>query len=126
MLPRLSNEHGGLIKEPVPFFSDLGNLHDAKIRRLEWNPSVREMVLGVDDLYSNFVDLPEHPGRQPVQLILSGVSKVEIAVIPDKFAMRIVDFEIEEVSGSVLRISVNVGPSGFIRIACESIAGSPE
>ena len=124
MLPHLSNEHSHRIEAPARFFAELGNLHDAKILRLEWNPAERKVVLTLDDLYSNFVGLPEHTGRQPVCLVMSGVSRLEIDATPDKFPLRIVDFEIDEATaGTEMHVVVNLGPSGLMRATFDSIAG---
>jgi hypothetical protein len=80
----------------------------------------------LDDLYSNFVGLSEYVGAQPVRLILRNISKLEIDATPDKFPMRIVDFEVEEdTSDSKVRVFVNMGSTGFIRITCDSISGFP-
>lgn len=124
MLPRLINETGGRIATPALFFSELGNLHDAKIQLIEWDPVQSKISFVLDDLYSNFVGLPEYPGTQSVRLILSNVSKLEIDVTPDKFPMRVIDFEVEEeMSDSRMRVLVNVGPTGLMQITCGSIEG---
>lgn len=126
MLPCLINKHGGRIEAPTLFFSELGNLHDAKIQLIEWNPIQGEIAFVLDDLYSNFVGLSEYVGIQPVRLILRNIFKLDIDAIPDKYPMRIVDFEVEEDSSdSKVRVFVNMGSRGFIRITCDSIAGFP-
>lgn len=126
MLPCLVNENGGRIAMPASFFSELGNLHDAKIKLVEWDPIQSKIVLVLDDLYSNFVGLSEYQGAQPVRLILSNVSKFKTDVYPDKSPMRIIDFEVaEENHDSEVSVFVNVGPTGFMQITCDAISGCP-
>lgn len=121
MLPNVDDE-AGCIASPARFFSDLGNLHDAKIRLFEWNPDQWKVSFVLDDLYSNFVGLPEYPGVQPIKLILGNVSKLEIEAVADMFPMRVMDFEIKgEVSDSKIHILVSVVPTGLMLIVCESI-----
>ena len=126
MLPRLNDEHSRSIETPARFFAELGNLHDAKIDAMDWNPAEQKVVLALDDLYSNFVGLPEYIGKQPVCLILSGVSRLEIEVTLDAFPLRIVDFEIDDtISDAKMKVIASFGPSGFIRATCDSIGGRP-
>lgn len=123
MLPRLTNEKGGRIEAPTLFFSELGNLHDARIRLFEWIPTGGEIAFVLDDLYANFEGLPEYEGAQPLRLVLGGVSGVEVNATSDKFPMRIMDFEVEEdPAESKLRVLVKVA-TGFIRVECGAIAG---
>ena len=127
MLPRLINKHAGRIETPTLFFSELGNLHDAKIQLIDWNLVQGEIAFELDDLYSNFVGLSEYEGIQPVRLILRNIFKFEIDATPNKYPIRILDFEVEEdVYDSNVRVFVNMGSSGFIRITCDSIAGFPK
>lgn len=122
MRTNLIKRQEGRLETPALFFSELGNLHDATIQFIEWNPVQWKISFVLDDLYSNFKGLPEYPGAQPATLILSSVSKLEIQVEADKFPMRVMDFEVEgEHSESTIRILVNVGPVGFIRAECNSI-----
>lgn len=126
MIPRLGSEHAEYIRAPATFFSDLGNLHDAEIQLVEWSPPHQEVVFLIDDLYSNFIDLPEYPGLQPVRLAVEGVSKLEANVTRDKMSLRVMDFEVEETSAdSSLQITVKFTPAGQIRIVGTSIAFRP-
>lgn len=123
MLPRLTNENEGRIEAPTLFFDELGNLHDARIRLFEWDPIRGEIVFVFDDLYANFEGLPEYEGAQPVRLVLSDVSDIEINMTSDNSQLWVLDFEVEEDSAeSKLRVLVNLA-TGLIRVECSSIAG---
>ena len=111
---------------PTLFFSELGNLHDAKISSIEWDLKQHEIAISIDDLYSNFVDLAEYVGLKPVRLILTGVSGLEVNVASDQFPLRIMDFEVEEVCpGTKVQVAITLDPSGVMRMACKSISCQP-
>jgi hypothetical protein len=123
MLPRPNSDSEPYIKAPEFFFKELGYLHDARINEIGWDPVQRAFALLVNDLYANFVGFPEYEGSQPVQLIMSDVCRIQIDVTPDRFALRIMDFEVEEPgSGLHIYVKVRLDPSGFIRVECNSIA----
>lgn len=123
MLPSLSAEREGRVDTPVQFFYALGNLHDARIESIEWNVLQQEIALVVDDLYSNFEGFAEYPGRQMARLSLRHVSKWESDIVPDRFPVAILDFEVEEdPSRLMLRVRVRTG-IGVVRVECKSICG---
>jgi hypothetical protein len=71
---------GASIEDPAQYFSELGNLHDAKIGLIEWNLARGELSFVVNDIYSNFRGLPGYLGPQPVQIVLAGVAAMEVRV----------------------------------------------
>jgi hypothetical protein len=126
MLPRVNNIDETSLPSPASFFRELGNLHDAIVTQVTWNPAHREIILVVDDLYSNFVGLPEYPGLQRAILIMRGVSRMQSDVTPDRFKQRILDLEIEQADSAVqIRVSLKFDPSGSLSIECSSIACRP-
>ena len=125
MLPTPNAEINKCIEMPVDYFSALGNLHDAKISLMEWNPIRKQATITVNDLYSNFYGLPEYPGQTPVCLTAFDVSALEMKIMTDRFPVRIQDFEVDELSsGPGWCILVNCTSSGSIRIVCQSLACS--
>jgi hypothetical protein len=126
MLPRVNNIDESSLPSPASFFKELGNLHDAIVTQVTWNPVQREIVIVVDDLYANFVGLPEYPGLQRAALIMAGVSRMQSDVTSDRFKPRILDLEIEQTHSAVQnRVSVKFDPSGSLSIECSSIACRP-
>ncbi|MFX9123783.1 hypothetical protein ABTN41_20190, partial [Acinetobacter baumannii] len=81
----------------------------------------QEVTFGIDDLYCNFVGLPEYVGAQPASLIMNGISRLEIHASSDELPIRIIDFELTEVE-SCLQIEVTLGPAGHARIHCSTVA----
>src|SRR5437868_15355773 len=127
MIPSLGKEHAKRIQEPVKFFSELGNLHDARIRLVEWNPVQQEIAFLIDALYSNFDGLPEYPGLQPVRLAVGGVRWLGADVIRDEALLLIMDFAVEEASpDSTIHVTVKFVPSGHTRIAGKLISCRPQ
>jgi hypothetical protein len=123
MLPQPNSEDDACITGPVSFFNELGNLHDARITEFLWSPDARVVTVTIDDLYANFVGLPEYVRLQPARVIMSNVSRVRMDVDSDRFPLRIMDFEVEA-SGTdpELHISLTFDPSGSVQIECHSVA----
>jgi hypothetical protein len=123
MLPQVNAVDEPCITSPISYFRELGNLHDTKLTEVSWKPAQHEIAIVVDDIYANFLGLPEYPGLQSAILIFSGVSKLQGDVESTKFLPRIMDFEIEEdVAGKRLCVTVNLESSGSIRVECQAIA----
>ena|SRR2546423_1121530 len=119
MLPQPNSDDEAYIREPISFFHELGNLHDAYVNEFQWSPFKREMAIAINDLYSNFVDLPEYDRLQPVRLILSGVSRVQIDVTSDSPPLRVSE------SGPQIHIVVVFEHDGSVQIDCDSVACRP-
>lgn len=123
MLPRVNSSMERSINGPEAFFRQLGNLHDSKLRAIEFNLGQQKIQLVVDDLYANFRGLAEYPGVQPVRLTLDTVSEVQFALASQPLPMRIMDFEVSQVGISPsMRVAVKFDPAGSINIVCGSIA----
>lgn len=126
MLPRVNSVDESSLPSPASYFRELGNLHDAIVTQVTWSPVQREIAIVVDDLYANFVGLPEYPGPQGATLIMAGVSRMQSDVTSDRFRSRILDLEIEQThSGVQIRVSVKFDSSGSLSIECCSIACRP-
>jgi hypothetical protein len=126
MLPQPNNDDEACIKEPVSFFDELGNLHDADVNEFQWNPFKREIAIAIDDLYANFLDLPEYDRLQPVRLIMCGVSRVQIDVRSDGPPLRIKSLEVYGSSpGPQIHITVMFDHAGNMQIDCDSVACRP-
>lgn len=126
MLPHVNDTDESPLPAPASFFRDLGNLHDAVVTQVTWNPVLREIAIVVDDLYANFVGLPEYPGLQRASLNMAGVVRIQSDVTSDRFKPRILDLEIEQTQPAVqIKVSVKFNSSGSLSIECSSIACRP-
>jgi len=111
------------VEQPVIFISELGNLHDAEIESIEWNPALQEILFKIEDLHSNFLDLPEYTDIRPARLTLHGVEKFESNISPDGFRLCVMDFEVVKGSlNSGYEVSITFTPSGIMKISCASIS----
>jgi len=122
LLPRPDHSENSFIKSPDSFFGDLGNLHDSQIIEIRWKPTHRQALVVVDDMYANFVGLPEQMGIQPAQIIATNVSKIEMAVENDEFPLRVMDMEAITQPDLSVDIVIKLDPSGSIRINCTAVA----
>lgn len=122
MLPAPSLKSATPIELPREFFFALGNLHDAEITALKWEPAQKRVSILLEDLYSNFLGLPEYPGKTAACFIAFGAGLFEVDVSPDQFPLRIQDWEIDpDYEGSGLRVLVSFGPNGHMRFDCSGI-----
>jgi hypothetical protein len=82
--------------------------------------------LVIDDLYANFLGLPEYVQLQPARLVMANVSWLQTDISSPNFTPRIMDFEVEEFEGSAkLKITVTFDPFGSMNVECATIACRP-
>jgi hypothetical protein len=125
MLPRPNSDDETSIQEPIPFFDKLGHLHDADVTEFQWRPFEREITIAISDLYSNFAGVAGYDEQpQPVRLILTGVSKMQIDVASDSPPLRIRSFEASR-PASCIHILATLDHDGSVQIDCEAIVCRP-
>ena len=108
------------IEDPEKYFNSLGGLHDARVERIDWLPGEQKFILFIDDLNSNFLDLPEYEGLAPVQLLLNGVESVNFKFAKCESYLNIYEFTIHK-SSSRLEVNIKFWPSGQCDLQCSSI-----
>lgn len=74
-----------LIADPKKFSDDLGNLHDAWIRTVDYSASGETLELGIDDLNAVFrnwapSETPE-PEARPARLLFAGVTDLQFGIV---------------------------------------------
>jgi len=111
------------IDDPVSFFRDLGNIHDAKIESIVIDLARRRIFIHVDDLYRNFVGLSDYKGAKPCDILLNNVREFRIFPIDLESIKRIIDFETTS-SHRGISIEIKLSPAGSLFIECESISVS--
>jgi len=109
-----------VLNNPHEFFSELGDLHDARIERVQWLLHERRLTISIDDLYSNFLDLPEYKGLTPATIILNDVEDIEVNIGPVDDRINIFEFNAKVVDSSI-NVNVTCWPGGRIDIKCGSI-----
>ncbi|MFZ6875716.1 hypothetical protein ACO0LF_26920 [Undibacterium sp. Di27W] len=100
------------IPDPVAFFLTLGGLHDARFHASA-NPADKTLTLEIDDINTNFLGMPEYPGKDPAIFIFSTVAGVDMNYdVDDASNCRIYDMEIKtewDARRSTMNISISPG-----------------
>ena len=110
----------GHIENPEDFFHQLGLLHDARIESFKWVPPERKVHINIDDLNSNFLDLPEYEGLLPATLVFSNVRKMIVGIDPTQETLNIYELETKSATTQI-NVIINFWPGGKIEFNCESI-----
>ena len=108
-----------LIADPKKFSDDLGNLHDAWIKTVDYSASGQTLELGIDDLnaaFRNWVpsETPE-PEERPSRLLLTGVTDLQFGTVTDT-GLRISALEIEP-CGPSSKLIIALSDGGIPSIA---------
>jgi hypothetical protein len=113
----LQNE---VINDPKSFFDELGGLHDACVENFSWDMKRKALCISVDDLNSNFLDLPEYQGLRAVDIIFIGVVTVDVNVqiLDDIFRVYDMDFINEN---ETYEVKIDCSPGGYFKCKCRAI-----
>jgi len=99
------------------FIESLGELHDARLIRMQWLPQDERFEIEVADMYSNFLGLPEYPGAARGMFTFSGVSALDVSVVLKVERLTIYGWEFDAAGTSNILFS----PGGRIVVACNQI-----
>jgi hypothetical protein len=108
-----------VIHKPNVYFSDLGGLHDAVITDFSWNQDNQVLKIGVDDLNSNFLDLPEYEGLRTGQMLFTGVRNFDFDIQLKDSDLSIYSFLVEE--EMCYSVYIKCSPGGYIKCQCKEI-----
>lgn len=108
------------LSEPKAFFDELGGLHDARIIAFSWSSEEKVLRIGIDDLNSNFLDLPEYQGLRPVEIAFISVTYLDCDMQISRENFSIYDMEIRPKEG-FLSVDISCAPSGYFKCRCETI-----
>ena len=112
-----------MIPDPKSFFTQLGGLHDARIRQIRWDAAARTISLEVGDLNAKALELPKHMGSNPGTLIFHDAEGLTFAC--DAFSndiQRVHDVEIDETGSGRYRCTLLVSPSGRLTFDFSAVA----
>ncbi len=107
------------INEPKVFFDELGGLHDAVITAFTWDKEDKSLSISIDDLNSNYLDLPEYKGLRPVEIIFIGVQSFDCVIQAKGLSFNIYDFLVEK--ETYYSVNIKYSPGGYFKCQCESI-----
>ncbi len=88
-------------------------LHDAGILQVNWDAIHDEVNLVIDDLWSNYVGLPEYKGPLLGTIKLLGVRCVSID-FTKTLRLDIINVDVEETSYDTLRCIITLNGNGRI------------
>ncbi|MDR0616917.1 MAG: hypothetical protein LBG29_08930 [Synergistaceae bacterium] len=109
------------MSELTLFLERMGLLHDSVVRRLVWEPGVSTLCFEIENLYSNFKDLPEYPGIMSGSIELQEVVQVEFDIKTDENRLVIFEFLADMVGKNECKVSVSFWPAGKISALCRSV-----
>lgn len=104
--------------DPVATLIALGELHDARIELLRWEPLQRRLEVHIDDLFSNFLGLPEYPGGKAGGFVATEVSRLTVTGDFVVRGLAIDSLGLEIVSPLLYRIDLRLSPAGQILVDC--------
>ena len=107
------------VVDPRNFFGELGGLHDALITTLSWDKEDQVLRISIDDLNSNFLDMPEYKGRRPVEIVFIDAQNLDCDLQISSSNFSIYDLAIEEEAG--YSINIKCSPSGYLKCHCKAI-----
>jgi hypothetical protein len=102
------------------FLFSLGGLHDSIVTGIEVDGRSAQLVLQIEDLYSNFDGLPEYPGRAPATIILAGIDRfsmrLQMSIESQIQELHIHDFEVLKKTHLGELAEIKFWPEGDIQI----------
>ena len=108
------------IKNPVAYFNELGGLHDARIIAVSWNKGEKTLRISVDDLNSNFLNLPEYQGTRQVDILFTGVRRLDLNIQIFEASFSIYDLEIKK-NEKHYCVDIRCSPGGNFNFQCKSV-----
>ena len=112
-----------LVNDPRGFSTEHGNFHDCRITCFEVKPSRKLLLIAVDDLFSNFLGLPEYRGPLPAEFIFGGLIDLDISIDMKNGELNIYDMEFNQrEDGSTYIVTIKLSPGGSVKVICESLA----
>ena len=123
MLPTLGRS-AKTIENPEKFFAMLGDIHDAELESFELDICNDAIIIKVADLYNNFYQTSEYPGKLDCEFIASNLSDLMIDVVINKIAYtRILGFfAIQNVKNEKIAIEIRLN-EGWIKFRCGNLIG---
>lgn len=110
------------LKDPSDYFSRLGGLHDADVKRLSWDPLEHLLSIEVDDLNANFVDLPEYSGACPGTVTFAKVCRIDLQFdASTSDCVRIYGLRFSRQQDQGYSATVLLSPGGRIDLSCHQV-----
>lgn len=108
------------INDPKVFFEELGGLHDARIEKFSLDFKKKLLWVSIDDLNSNFLDLPEYRGFRPADIYFVGVKVTDIDTQVFRDVFSIYDIKLANDDGGY-QVKIECFPGGYFEFWCNAI-----
>lgn len=108
------------MENPEIFFAELGGAHDARITNFSWDKFNKTLTIGLDDLNSNFLGLPEYQGKRPVAFVFAGVSTFDMDVQLINDQLNVYDIEVNTANENYM-FHIKCSPGGYFKYQCEDV-----
>ena len=109
------------MRADIDTLRDLGGLHDATIQEVRWRSAEKALRLVVNDMFSNFRELPEYPGPKSGSVTFVGVSSGTGETSPFAGVLRISGIDVASKDG---RLHVRLGlsePGSDLQFSCDDL-----
>lgn len=100
-----------LMQDSKSFFELLGGLHGSEVLNIFFNEQKKECTIQIDDLYANFLELPEYKDLKNVSFTISTKS---YNICLDKQDDDVISIYDVEISNNYLKILFL--PSGYLEV----------
>jgi hypothetical protein len=104
------------------FLEQMGGLHDSRVQAIVWNPTDYSIEFRFVDIYSNFLGLPEYPGKQSGVVVLHGIREMHMSIDASE-PLRV--FEFLQHDDQPDEVLVTFSPGGHMRIRFERAEYTP-
>jgi len=99
------------------FLEALGGLHDAHVKRFQYEAAAALLTVEIDDLYSNFAGLPEYRGLTPAIFFLEEFEVISGGLPSKPETLWICEVEITREIDLGLYATIRWQPSGKLECA---------
>lgn len=106
------------------YFFDRGYLHDCRIERVVWDVENGRLEFAIADANTNFLDLPEYPGREPVNLLFGGVLSLQVELAGLSERPRVYEASVSSIDERLV-LHVAFSPSGRLKMCFTELSLGP-
>jgi hypothetical protein len=111
-----------MIPDTIPaLINSLGNLHDATVLKLVWQPGENRLEIDIDDLNANFKGLSEYQGPVAATFVFTEVDRAAFEVNLAEEGLMVYAWEFKEASASGFVCEILFSPGGRAIVECGRI-----
>ena len=104
----------------------LGFLHDARVLSMLLDAARQLFTIEIDDMYSNFIGLPEYHGPKSAKIELLGISHTSIELTSKTDGYNIDDFSVQLLDDKSGIVSITFWPAGKVSTVFRDVRSTLE